>query len=136
MMDLNYVRTTCPYCGCGCEMLLETVDGKITRTLPSKTNLMNQGKLCIKGWNVHEFVHSRERLTKPLLKREGVLQEVSWDEALDFTASRLREIKGKYGSDSMAFLTSAKCTNEENYLFQKFCRVGFGTNNIDHCARL
>jgi len=135
-MDLNYVRTTCPYCGCGCEMLLETMDGKIKRTLPSKTNPMNQGKLCIKGWNVHEFVQSPERLTKPLLKKDGVLQEVSWDEALDFTASRLQELKAKHGGDSMAFLTSAKCSNEENYLFQKFCRVGFGTNNVDHCARL
>ncbi len=135
-MEIEYVRTTCPYCGCGCEMLLETVDGRITQTLPSKTNPMNQGKLCIKGWNVHEFVQSPQRLTKPLLKKDGVLQEVSWDEALDFTASRLQEIKAKYGGDSMAFLSSAKCSNEENYLFQKFCRVGFGTNNVDHCARL
>ena len=117
-------------------MLLETVDGRITQTLPSKTNPMNQGKLCIKGWNVHEFVQSPERLTKPLLKKDGVLQEVSWEEALDFTASRLQDIKAKYGGDSMAFLSSAKCSNEENYLFQKFCRVGFGTNNVDHCARL
>jgi predicted molibdopterin-dependent oxidoreductase YjgC len=135
-MEIEYVRTTCPYCGCGCEMLLETVDGRITQTLPSKTNPMNQGKLCIKGWNVHEFVQSPERLTKPLLKKDGVLQEVSWEEALDFTASRLQDIKAKYGGDSMAFLSSAKCSNEENYLFQKFCRVGFGTNNVDHCARL
>ncbi len=135
-MEIEYVRTTCPYCGCGCEILLETVDGRITQTLPSKTNPMNQGKLCIKGWNVHEFVQSPQRLTKPLLKKDGVLQEVSWDEALDFTASRLQEIKAKYGGDSMAFLSSAKCSNEENYLFQKFCRVGFGTNNVDHCARL
>jgi formate dehydrogenase alpha subunit len=135
-MKIEYVRTTCPYCGCGCEMLLETVDGRITQTLPSKTNPMNQGKLCIKGWNVHEFVQSPQRLTMPLLKKDGVLQEVSWDEALDFTASRLQEIKAKHGGDSMAFLSSAKCSNEENYLFQKFCRVGFGTNNLDHCARL
>ncbi len=135
-MEIEYIRTTCPYCGCGCEMLLETVDGRITQTLPSKTNPMNQGKLCIKGWNVHEFVQSPERLTKPLLKKDGVLQEVSWEEALDFTASRLQDIKAKYGGDSMAFLSSAKCSNEENYLFQKFCRVGFGTNNVDHCARL
>jgi formate dehydrogenase alpha subunit len=135
-MDLSYVRTTCPYCGCGCEFLLETFDGKITSTVPSKSNRMNQGKLCIKGWNVHEFVQSPKRLKKPLVKKDGVLQEVSWDEALDFTATRLQEIKTKDGGDSMAFLTSAKCSNEENYLFQKFCRVGFGTNNIDHCARL
>jgi len=135
-MDLNFVRSTCPYCGCGCEFLLETLNGKIIQTIPSKSNPMNMGKLCIKGWNAHEFVHSPKRLTKPLLRKNGVLEEVSWDEALDYTASRLREIKEANGGDSLAFLASAKCTNEENYLLQKFCRVGFGTNNIDHCARL
>lgn len=117
-------------------MLLESIDGKLVGTLPSKTNPMNQGKLCIKGWNVHEFVQSPNRLTKPLIRKNGELQEASWDEALDFAASRLKEIKEAHGGDSLAFLTSAKCTNEENYLLQKFCRVGFGTNNIDHCARL
>ena len=135
-MDLKFVRTTCPYCGCGCEFLLETLDGKLVQTLPSKTNSMNAGRLCIKGWNAHEFVQSPNRLTKPLVRKNGMLQEVSWDEALDFTASRLKDIKNAHGGDALAFLTSAKCTNEENYLFQKFCRVGFGTNNIDHCARL
>jgi len=136
VMDLNFVRTTCPYCGCGCEFLLETINGRIFQTIPSKSNPMNAGKLCIKGWNAHEFVHSPKRLTKPLLRKNGILEEASWDEALDFAATRLREIKGTHGGDSMAFLTSAKCTNEENYLLQKFCRIGFGTNNIDHCARL
>jgi predicted molibdopterin-dependent oxidoreductase YjgC len=135
-MDLSFVRTTCPYCGCGCESLLEVLDGKLVGTIPSKTNPMNKGKLCIKGWNMHEFVESPNRLTKPLIRKNGELQEVSWDEALDYTASRLKEIKEKDGGNSVAFLTSAKCTNEENYLLQKFCRVGFETNNIDHCARL
>lgn len=135
-MDLGFVRTTCPYCGCGCEMLLETMDGKLVGTLPSKSNPMNEGKLCIKGWNAHEFVHSPERLTKPLVRKNGLLVEASWDEALEYAASKLREIKEAHGGDAVAFLTSAKCTNEENYLLQKFCRVGFSTNNIDHCARL
>jgi len=112
------------------------LDGKLVGTLPSKTNPMNQGKLCIKGWNVHEFIHSGERLTTPLIRKNGHLEPTSWDEALDFAAGRLKEIRGQHGGDSLAFLTSAKCTNEENYVFQKFCRVGFGTNNIDHCARL
>lgn len=135
-MNLKYVPTTCPYCGCGCEMLLESADGKLIGTIPSKTNPMNQGKLCIKGWNAHEFVQHPNRLTSPMIRRNGQLEECSWDEALDFAASRLREIKDNDGGDSVAFLTSAKCTNEENYLLQKFCRAGFGTNNIDHCARL
>jgi formate dehydrogenase alpha subunit len=97
---------------------------------------VNEGKLCVKGWNIHEFVHSPNRLTRPLMRKNGTLAEVSWDEALDFTASRLREIKEKHGSDSLAFLASAKVTNEENYLIQKFARAAVGTNNVDHCARL
>lgn len=135
-MDLKFVRTTCPYCGCGCEFLLESLNGKLVSTVPSKTNEMNQGKLCIKGWNAHEFVESPNRLTKPMIRKDGELVETSWDEALDFAAGRLKEISEKNGGDSLAFLTSAKCTNEDNYVFQKFCRVGFGTNNVDHCARL
>ena len=135
-MDLNFVRTTCPYCGCGCVFLLETLDGKLVSTIPSKTNAMNQGKLCIKGWNAHEFVQNPKRLTKPMIRKNGELVEAEWDEALDFAATRLREIRDTHGGDALAFLTSAKCTNEDNYVFQKFCRVGFGTNNIDHCARL
>jgi predicted molibdopterin-dependent oxidoreductase YjgC len=97
---------------------------------------VNEGKLCVKGWNIHEFVHSPKRLTRPLLRQNGILAEVSWDEALDFTARRLREIKEAHGSDSLAFLASAKITNEENYLIQKFARAAVGTNNVDHCARL
>jgi predicted molibdopterin-dependent oxidoreductase YjgC len=71
-----------------------------------------------------------------MIRKDGELVETSWDEALDFAAGRLKEISEKNGGDSLAFLTSAKCTNEDNYVFQKFCRVGFGTNNVDHCARL
>jgi len=92
--------------------------------------------LCIKGWNAHEFVRSPERLTTPLVRKNGTLQEASWDEALDYTVSRLKEIKEQHGAESVACLSSARCTNEENYLLQKFLRAGFGTNNVDACARL
>jgi len=135
-MEFRTVLTTCPYCGCGCGLLLEVLDGKLIGTLPSKTSPVNEGKLCVKGWNVHEFVISPNRLTKPLLRQGETFDESSWDGALDLAATRLREIKGKYGPDSIAVLTSAKCTNEENYLLQKFTRAAIGTNNIDHCARL
>jgi predicted molibdopterin-dependent oxidoreductase YjgC len=135
-MDYRFVQTTCPYCGCGCQMLLEVLDGQLIGTLPLKTAPMNQGKLCIKGWNAHEFVRSPNRLTTPLIRKNGALQEASWDEALDFTVSRLEEIRDEHGGDSLSFLSSARCTNEENYLLQKFCRAGFGTNNVDACARL
>jgi formate dehydrogenase alpha subunit len=136
LVDFGFVRTTCPYCGCGCEILLETCNGRLIDTLPSKTHPMNKGKLCIKGWNAHEFVHNPARLTAPLLKRNGEFTEVSWDEALGFLTERLEGIRDRHGGNNIAFLSSARCTNEENYLFQKLARVGFGANNIDHCARL
>jgi predicted molibdopterin-dependent oxidoreductase YjgC len=135
-LDYKLVPTICPYCGCGCSFYLEVLDGKLIGTLPNKTAPVNQGRLCVKGWNVHEFVVSPSRLTQPLIRRNGSLEKASWDEALGLTASRLRTIRDTYGPDSIAFLTSAKCTNEENYLLQKFARAGVGTNNIDHCARL
>jgi len=135
-MDYKTVLTTCTYCGCGCGFYLEVLDGQIIDTIPCKTHPVSQGKLCIKGWNVHEFVQSPKRLTTPLIRKNGVLEAVSWDEALDYTVSKLKEIKGSAGSDAIAFLTSAKVTNEENYLLQKFARAAVGTNSVDHCARL
>jgi predicted molibdopterin-dependent oxidoreductase YjgC len=135
-MDYRTVLTTCAYCGCGCALYLEVLEGRVVGTIPCKTSPLNEGKLCIKGWNIHEFVHSPKRLTQPLMRKNGTLAPVSWDEALDFTATRLREIRDLSGSDSVAFLTSAKVTNEENYLVQKFARAAVGTNNVDHCARL
>ena len=135
-MECKFVPSICTYCGTGCGILLEVIDNKIVGTLPLKTHPVNEGKLCIKGWNVHEFVHSPKRLTTPLIRKNGELQEVSWDEALDYTVSKLKEIKASDGADAISFLTSAKVTNEENYLLQKFARAAVGTNNIDHCARL
>jgi predicted molibdopterin-dependent oxidoreductase YjgC len=135
-MDHRFVQTTCPHCGCGCQMLLEVLDGKLIGTHPLKTAAMNQGKLCIKGWTVHEFVHSPDRLTTPLIKTNGSFREASWDEALDLVVAKLSGIREKHGPDAIGFLSSARATNEDNYLVQKLCRTGFGTNNIDHCARL
>lgn len=135
-MDYQNTLTTCTYCGCGCQLFLESLDGKLTGTIPCKTSPVNEGKLCIKGWNVHQFVQSEKRLKQPLLRKNGELTEVSWHEALTFAASKLKEIKELNGADSVGFLASAKVTNEENYLMQKFARAGIGTNNVDHCARL
>jgi formate dehydrogenase alpha subunit len=117
-------------------LLLEVLDGKLIGTLPSKTSPVNEGKLCVKGWTVHEFVSSSNRLTQPLVRNGASLEESSWQDALDLAAKRLKEIKQRYGPDSIGVLTSAKCTNEENYLLQKFARAALGTNNVDHCARL
>jgi predicted molibdopterin-dependent oxidoreductase YjgC len=135
-MDYQPVLTTCTYCGCGCGLYLEVLDGRITHTLPSKTNAVNEGKLCVKGWNIHEFIQHPSRLRKPLLREDGSLKEASWDSALNYAASQLQKIKEAHGPDSIAFLASAKCTNEDNYVLQKFARAVIGTNNVDHCARL
>lgn len=135
-MRYDVTRTTCPYCGCGCQMLLEAMDGKLVSTMPLKETDMNGGKLCIKGLNAHEFVHSKDRLTRPLIRENGRLKETDWDTALDTIVSGFSRIKEQHGSDSLAFFSSARCTNEENFLLQKLSRAGFGTNNVDHCARL
>jgi len=95
-----------------------------------------EGKLCIKGWSAHEFIHHPDRLTKPLIREGDRFREASWEEALDLVASRLGEIKGRHGPDSLGFFGSAKATNEENYLLQRLARAAVGTNNVDHCARL
>jgi predicted molibdopterin-dependent oxidoreductase YjgC len=96
----------------------------------------NEGWLCVKGRFGYEFVGSPERLKTPLVRKDGKLVKASWGEALDYTAKRLSDIKEKHGPDSIGGLSSARCTNEENYLFQKFMRAAVGTNNVDHCARL
>ncbi len=135
-MEYTSTLTVCPYCGCGCSFYLQAIDGKLVGTVPNATSSINQGKLCVKGWNAHEFVQSPKRLKSPLMRKDGKLSEVSWDEALDFVVSKIKAIKEQHGGDAMAFLASAKVTNEENYLLQKFARAAVGTNNVDHCARL
>lgn len=132
----DFVPTICPYCGTGCGILLVVEDHKVVGTEPWPRHPVNEGKLCIKGWNAHQFIHSQDRLTKPLIKSNGDFKEASWDEALKFVSQKLQEIKTESGPDSLAVLASAKCTNEENYLIQKFVRDVLGTNNVDHCARL
>ena len=137
-MEYKNVQTTCIYCGCGCGLYLQVLDGKVVGTLPVKEHPISEGKLCIKGWNAHDFVYHPERLTSPLIRDQkgGELREASWDEALDLVANRLSLIADQDGPDAIGFLASAKCTNEENYLLQKLARGVIGTNNVDHCARL
>lgn len=135
-MEYKNVLTTCPFCGTGCGFFLQVLDGKIVGVLPDKKHPVSQGSLCVKGWNAHGFIYHEDRLKSPLIRRNGKLVEASWDEAIELVATRLGEIKAKHGPDSIALLASAKATNEENYLFQKFGRAVIGTNNIDHCARL
>lgn len=130
------VRTICPYCGCGCGIYLNVRDQEVINVTPDEENPVNHGRLCVKGRYGFNFINDPERLETPLIRKNGEFTESSWEEALDLVAHKLNEIKQKYGSDSVAGLSSSKCTNEENYLMQKFMRAVIGTNNIDNCARL
>jgi formate dehydrogenase alpha subunit len=127
------VKTICPYCGVGCSIYLGVRDNKIVSVRGDRDGLVNRGSLCVKGrFGIAEFVHHPERLTSPLIKKNGELKEASWDEALELVAKKLRG----YTPDEVGVIASAKCTNEENYVMQKFARAVLGTNNVDHCARL
>jgi len=135
-MECKLVPSICSYCGTGCGLLFEVIDDQIVNTLPMKTHPVNEGKLCIKGWNLHEHVNSFLRLKQPLIKTFGRFIKADWNEAIGLAADRFRNIIDQYGPDSVGVLVSAKITNEENYLAQKFARAVIGTNNVDHCARL
>ena len=134
--ELTKVRTTCTYCGVGCQINLHTKNGRVVKVTGVETARPNLGSLCVKGRFGFDFIGSKERLTTPLIKENGEFREASWNEALDLVAEKFKKIKKESGPDSLAGLTSARATNEENYLMQKLVRAGFGTNNIDHCARL
>ena len=136
--ELKKVDTVCPYCGVGCQMTLhinEKTD-QIVKVTGIEKALTNDGMLCVKGRYGNDFIHHPDRLTKPLIREGSGFKEAGWDEALDFIVKKITEIKEKNGPDSIAGLTSARCTNEENYVMQKFFRAVVGTNNVDHCARL
>lgn len=133
---MGNILTTCVYCGCGCGLYLQESGGRITGAIPSRHHPISRGNLCVKGWHIHEFIHAKERLTQPLLRKNGVLTPTSWEEALAYTAEELGRIRDRTGGKGLGVLSSAKCTNEENYLLQKFTRAVLQTNNIDHCARL
>ncbi len=129
------VRTTCTYCGCGCQIELNVMDNSVIGVTPADGGV-NRGALCGKGRFGYGFINHTDRLTSPLIRTDGELKEVSWDTALDYIADQLVHILDTHGPDSIGGLSSARCTNEENYLFQKFMRSVIGTNNVDHCARL
>ncbi len=133
---MNKVLTICPYCGCGCGLYLHVEGRRLLGVSPSRNHPVNRGSLCVKGWNAHEFVNHPDRLRYPLIRKQGRLVRASWEEALQMVATRFGEIKAGSGSDALAVLSSAKCTNEENYIMMKFTRAVLGTNSIDHCARL
>ncbi len=127
------VETTCLYCGVGCQMYLGIRQERVITVRGKREGTVNKGSLCVKGrFGIPEFIHHPERLTTPLVRQDGKLTEATWDEALDLIANRL----ANYERDEVAVIASAKCTNEDNYIIQKFARAVLGTNNVDHCARL
>lgn len=130
------VKTTCPYCGVGCQIEAWVQDDKIVRVNGVEGVMPNDGRLCIKGRFGSDYVGSDERLTKPLIKKDGVFVESEWEEALDLIADKFNSIKSEHGPSAFAGYASAKCTNEDNYIFQKFIRMVFGNNNVDYCTRL
>jgi predicted molibdopterin-dependent oxidoreductase YjgC len=136
----NKVLTVCPYCGAGCNLNLIVEDDKIVRAEPANGRT-NEGTLCLKGYYGWDFLNDPQiltsRLKRPMVRKDGELQEVSWDEAISFTASKLSEIKEKYGPESIMGTGCARGSgNEANYIMQKFIRAVIGSNNIDHCARV
>jgi formate dehydrogenase alpha subunit len=135
--QLGRTQTTCTFCACGCQLELNTLaDKKVVKVTTKGEAGVNQGSLCVKGRFGFDFIHHPDRLQKPLVKKSGVFVEVSWEEALEWVATKLKEIKDKYGAQSIGGISSSRATNEENYLFQKWMRACIGTNHIDNGARL
>jgi formate dehydrogenase major subunit len=145
------VDSVCPYCGVGCQLTYNIKNNTILY-VQGKNGPANSSRLCVKGRYGFDYVQHRHRLTKPLIRKSGVpkhknfvvdpdnwretFREATWEEALDVAAKGFRDIRDKYGKRALAGFGSAKCTNEEAYLFQKLVRTGFGSNNVDHCTRL
>jgi formate dehydrogenase alpha subunit len=140
--ELTKVRTVCSFCGVGCNIELNVKEGKLVNVTSWKDSPVNRGRLCVKGRYGYDYVQHPDRLIAPMMRKgkkgESTedFEKVSWDSALSRIAEKLSELKEKYGAECIGFLSSAKCTNEENFLLQKFARAVVGTNNIDHCARL
>ena len=131
------VLTTCGYCGCGCNYYLNVEGSEIVGVTPKPNDIVSKGKLCVKGWQGYSFVNHNDRLKEHLIKnKEGIFEEVTWDAAFTYISKSLKGIIEKHGASSIGMLSSARCTNEENFLMVKLARAALHTSNIDHCARL
>ncbi|MGF9710676.1 formate dehydrogenase subunit alpha [Paenibacillus naphthalenovorans] len=132
---IKRTKTVCTYCGVGCSFEVWTKDRKILKIEPQAEAPVNGISTCIKGKFGWDFVNSEERLTKPLIRKGDTFVEATWDEALTLIAGKMKEMKETYGPDSIGYIASSKCSNEENFIFQKFTRAVMGTNNVDNCSR-
>jgi formate dehydrogenase alpha subunit len=130
------VKTTCSYCGTGCNFYLRVRDNRIIGVSSDYEAPVNRGDLCIKGRYGYDFIHSEDRIKTPLIRRGDTFHEATWDEALELVATRFKELIAKYGPDKVGGFSSARCTNEENYLLAKWVRCAVGSNNVDNCARV
>ena len=130
------IRTICSYCGVGCNLEVAVKDNEVLSIQAPKDAEVNAGHTCLKGRYAFKFYNHPDRLTSPLIRKNGVLMPCNWDEAFGFIADKMSQIKIDHGADAIAGISSARCTNEENYLFQKMIRAAVGTNNIDCCARV
>jgi predicted molibdopterin-dependent oxidoreductase YjgC len=133
--DIRKVRTTCPYCGVGCQLYLHTKGQQIVKVTGVEEGSPNKGRTCVKGRFGYDFIYSKDRLTTPLIKENGAFREASWDEALDLVADKFKQIIAESGPDAIAGVSCARSINEDSYQMQKLFRAAIGTNNIDHCAR-
>lgn len=135
-LETKTTRTTCNFCGVGCQLDLHSHNNRVIKiSSPPPGETVNDGNLCIKGRFAYDFIHHPDRITEPLIRdKSGELQPTTWEKALQFAADGLNRVKEKFGPDSLGFISSSRCTGEENYLMQKLSRAVFGTNNIHQCA--
>jgi formate dehydrogenase alpha subunit len=134
--DMKKVRTTCSYCGTGCNFDLNVKDGKVVKVTSAMDAPVNHGNLCIKGRYGYDFIHSEERIKTPLIKKDGEFVEATWKEAISLISKRFKALIKKHGHDSVGAFSSSRCTNEENFLLSKFARTVLRNNNVDNCARV
>jgi formate dehydrogenase alpha subunit len=133
----SIVTTTCAYCGVGCSLDVNVRDGEVVSIDPAIDGPSNLGHTCVKGRFAHQYARASDRLTQPMMRRtDGTWRDASWDEAMGFVADKMTAIKQKHGKDAIAFISSSRCTNEENYILMKLARAALGTNNIDNCSRV
>ncbi len=136
LVGQDKIRTVCTYCGVGCNLEVSVKSGEILSIQAPINAEVNSGHTCLKGRFAFKFYKHPERLQYPMIRKNGELERVTWDEVYDYMAEKLNKIKSKYGPNSIGGISSARCTNEENYVMQKFIRAVIGTNNIDGCARV
>ena len=134
--SVKKIKTTCPYCGTGCNFFLNVKGGEVIRVTSDYEAPVNKGNLCIKGRFGYEFIHHPDRIKTPLIREGSGFRAASWNEALELVAGRFKELKEKYGAGSLGAFSSSRCTNEENYLISKWVRAALGSNNVDNCARV